>query len=323
VRFHSLGDVVLCSRAARFLAERHGGCSFLTDAQYAHLVRRMGDSVEPVSRSVGEGIASLRRRLHDLKWRPMVADLQGNLTSRVALFPSSTVRFRTDRSGRRALLSGRSEMSLRYRASDFLALVGGGESVDATPVLKAARKASEGRETGTRVGLIVGSRWPLKTIPEAVLAELCRLFCDILSADVHLIFDRFSETSARGILKAAERGGAVSLRRSGSTGDLLDAVESVDLLVSPDSGPAHVAAALAVPLLVVFTSTAPSLGFWLQDPAGYRGPVLYHRAAGVQCRPCHRHGGQTCRTRGRTGPQCADSLVPRAMLEDCMEVLSR
>jgi len=91
---------------------------------------------------------------------------------------------------------------------------------------------------------------------------------------------------------------------------LLDALEGLALLVSPDSGPAH-AAALGVPVLVVFTSTSPALGFW-EEGTGW-GPA-------AACSPCHRHGGLACR---RGGEACRRSILPAEVREAAVRLLER
>jgi heptosyltransferase-2 len=155
----------------------------------------------------------------------------------------------------------------------------------------------------------------MKSLPGGLIGELARLFIDLAGCRVILLGGAEDAASAAGIAgSVSRRGVAVRCGTDGVAG-LLRTVESLDVLVSPDSGPAHVGRALGVPTLVVFTSTSPSLGFWPSD-SGF-GPV-------ADCSPCHRHGGRRC-PRGPVdgSAECRDALVPRAVFEAAMARTAR
>ena len=143
----------------------------------------------------------------------------------------------------------------------------------------------------------------MKSIPDGVVEELARLFTDLSGASVCLIAGPGEKARAEAVASRVRRNG-VSLF-TGDTSALLDRIERLDILVSPDSGPAHAAAALGVPHLTVFTSTSPSLGFWDGSDPSVFGPE-------APCSPCHRHGGRSCR---RGHESCRGSLVPRLVYE--------
>jgi len=118
---------------------------------------------------------------------------------------------------------------------------------------------------------------------------------------------------ARSDRAEAERTARMSLRSrvvpvagEGGTGRLIERIETLDVLVSPDSGPAHLASALGVPLVVVFTSTHPRLGFWPED---MKATVT---SGELECRPCHRHGGDRC---PRGDWECRRGLMPGDLFE--------
>ncbi|MCA9756188.1 MAG: glycosyltransferase family 9 protein [Candidatus Eisenbacteria bacterium] len=85
---------------------------------------------------------------------------------------------------------------------------------------------------------------------------------------------------------------AVSLRA------LKAVLASVDLAVSGDSGPMHLATAFGVPVVAVFGSSIRAFGF---TPLGKRTRVL--EVAGLRCRPCGVHGRDRC---WRGGFPCLD-----------------
>ncbi len=61
------------------------------------------------------------------------------------------------------------------------------------------------------------------------------------------------------------------------------------VLVTNDSAPLHVAAAVGTPIVAIFGPTVPAFGF---APRGPRDAVVEH--PDLPCRPCSAHGPRTC-----------------------------
>jgi heptosyltransferase-2 len=72
-----------------------------------------------------------------------------------------------------------------------------------------------------------------------------------------------------------------------SVGGLSAAVQACDLVVSNDSGPAHLASALGRPLVVLFGPTSP--GRWAPP-----GDIVRVVSRTLDCSPCSNHGGRRC-----------------------------
>jgi ADP-heptose:LPS heptosyltransferase len=83
----------------------------------------------------------------------------------------------------------------------------------------------------------------------------------------------------------------------------------MDLLISNDSGPVHMAAAVGTPTLVVFGPTDPVR----TGPYGQGHRVL---SAGLPCQPCF---SRVCR---RGAPACLDAITPRQMAQAAEEMLA-
>jgi heptosyltransferase-2 len=83
--------------------------------------------------------------------------------------------------------------------------------------------------------------------------------------------------------------GAALLGDTGScsAAGLAAAIEACDVVVSNDSGPAHLAAALGRPLVVLFGPTAASR--WAP-----RGKAVRVLSENLSCSPCSNHGGDRC-----------------------------
>ena len=62
-----------------------------------------------------------------------------------------------------------------------------------------------------------------------------------------------------------------------------------EILVSNDSGPAHVASAVGTPVVSIFGPTVPAFGY---TPFGVDRVVIERRE--LDCRPCDRHGPRRC-----------------------------
>ena len=70
--------------------------------------------------------------------------------------------------------------------------------------------------------------------------------------------------------------------------DLVEAVNEADIVISNDSGPMHIAAALRKPQIAFFGATNISLGF---RPLNKKAIVI---SSSVDCSPCSLHGQKVC-----------------------------
>lgn len=299
VRLHSLGDVVMAQPAATALAEQ-GPVIFFTRSEYVPVIERMPGDVVPEAVDAGEGIRGLIRTVAS-SGADGICDLQNSLATRLAIGSGRTMgRFRFDRHLRGSILKG-ADGEMPLRSIEFMEAAG--VTGPPGPILERRSHPAGG---GTKVGIVCGGRWPMKSIPEGIIAEVCRILIDIHTADVVLLGGPGDREAAQRILTSVVRHSAESRTGTGGIEALIGSIEELDVLISPDSGPAHLASALGVPAVVVFTSTSPALGFWSPGiPGAYTGMELV-------CRPCHRHGGRRC----RIGTElCRSTLVPREMAE--------
>lgn len=68
-------------------------------------------------------------------------------------------------------------------------------------------------------------------------------------------------------------------------------IDMLDVLVSNDSSPLHMASACNTPVVALFCATVPEFGYgpWMV-------PNRIVQVENLECRPCGRHGGNTCPT---------------------------
>ncbi len=125
----------------------------------------------------------------------------------------------------------------------------------------------------------LAKKWPLKR-----LSELARLIVDRCGSSVIINCGPGEREMARTIVREASRRQVVSLADEPrlSFGLLKGLLRRVDLLVSTDSGPRHLAAALGTPVVAVFGSTDP------RRSHNYNPRESLVRID-LPCSPCHRY----------------------------------
>jgi heptosyltransferase-2 len=89
-------------------------------------------------------------------------------------------------------------------------------------------------------------------------------------------------------------------------------MDRVDLLVTNDSAPLHVAAARGTPTVAIFGATTRGLGF---SPFQDRSRVV---EVELSCRPCGLHGGNDCPA-GHF--RCMGEISTKMVLSACDEML--
>jgi len=137
------------------------------------------------------------------------------------------------------------------------------------------------------VGIHPGSVWPTKRwFPERFAALTRRLVREKAAKVVFIGGPNDRELSER----IVSLSGVDVIDWVGKTDlpELMDLAKRLDLLVTNDSGPMHIAAANGVPTLAIFGPTTRELGFF---PYGEGHEVV---EAELACRPCGLHGGKRC-----------------------------
>jgi heptosyltransferase II len=137
---------------------------------------------------------------------------------------------------------------------------------------------------------------PAKRWPAQRFAELGRRLSECCAAQVVLVGTTDGSALAAEI-NAGMDFRAVDLTGRTSLSELIDLMRDSALVISTDSGPAHLADALGVPLIVLFGSTSPH---WT-GPRGANSEVIHHA---VECSPCF---AQICRLRTMA---CFDRITP-------------
>jgi len=293
-----LGDVVLTMPLLTAVAERHGPIDIVVTPQAAPLleghpaVRRV---LPYDKRGADRGIGAffrlagvLRRSAYDRAYLPHGSmrtaglALLAGVPERIGFGDSPAARTYTLRVPR---------PRDTHETRRLLALAGAGwETADVrfdlpTSETDRRRAAAWLAERGVDDGFVAvapGSVWGTKRWP--FYPELARLLPD------RIVVIGGPEDRERGEAIAAAAGGrAVSAAGALSLRESAALLRHAGILVTNDSAPLHLAAAVGVPTVAVFGPTVPAFGF---GPVGAEDVIV--EVTGLSCRPCSRHGPAVC-----------------------------
>jgi len=325
VRTSALGDVVLTTPFLRSLSGHLGApVEVLTSAPYAPLFEGLPFVSRVWSLPKESGLREFLRSLREGGPFDVAVDLQNKArTLAVLLRVQARRRFRLVKRkgvsgalgslfGGGPILDGKPAAAVYFEAAGALGLA----ATDLRPEV-ALRPEAVARAEGLAsraggapiVGLAPGARWALKRwSPErfaAVGAALQEEGAEILlvgGPGDRAELDRLREGLARP---------ALADTASLDVADLAAALARLSLLVSVDSGPAHLAQAVGTPVLSIFGPT--SYRRW--GPAPGQGGVV---ALPLACSPCTNYGKGHCAHGDRA---CLEALPPEVVIEAAREVL--
>ncbi len=164
---------------------------------------------------------------------------------------------------------------------------------------------------GPLVGLAPGSVWATKRWHADGFAGVARALRD-QGARVVVLGAAGERPLADDVVRRAG-GGATVLAGRTDLATLVAVIDRLALLVANDSAPMHIACARAVPVVAVFCATTPALGY------GPWGPGSVVVGSDLACRPCARHGGQSC---PRGTEDCMRLVPPGAVLAAARRLLA-
>lgn len=302
IRLTALGDVVLVEPVARALKAAFPGVAvdLITDVRSAPALADRGsfDRVIAYDRRGlhrgFRGMSQLIRSLPAIRYRAVI-DLQGKLRTRILARRISAERRLTLQKrgflealrslvGRDPPITDRHSVDLYLAALAPLGIAAG--SVDRRPQL-AAR--SQRLQDSLQIGLGIGTthatkRWPPERFVELGLALIAvhpgATLIPIAGPQDRAVLDFVRAALPKERLDPRD---VAALDVAGLT----VLIEGLDLLVGVDSGPAHLAAALGVPVVVLFGPTSPDR--W--GPIGAPHKVV---TLGLPCAPCSNTGSALC-----------------------------
>ncbi|HJR15937.1 MAG TPA: glycosyltransferase family 9 protein [Gemmatimonadales bacterium] len=291
-----LGDVVLTTPLISVLAERHGPVDVLTTPAAGSLLENHA-GVRSVIRydkhGADKGLRGMRRLLSELRARRYSIVYLPHRSARSAVLALLT-------GARERIGFGDSPAAITYtrrvprprtghEVERLLTLAGvGSEQASVSLGLTADdHRAAENwladrRLSSGFVALAPGSIWGTKRWPYyAELAAMLDRPCVIVGgSDDRSLAEAIIAAAPGRVVSAA---GALSLRASAAL------ISRAAVLVTNDSAPLHLATAVGTPMVALFGPTIPEFGFGPRGP----GDVTLGRE-GLPCRPCSKHGPETC-----------------------------
>lgn len=137
------------------------------------------------------------------------------------------------------------------------------------------------------IGLFPGALHKTKQYPIKQLAE----FIDSVPTKWNyqfLIFGSNAERDLANRLDSLTKTNIIDLCGKLDLQQLVFAISKMDAVITNDSGPMHIAAALGKPQIAIFGATHPKLGF---APMNTKAIIL---SSDLPCQPCSLHGGGKC-----------------------------
>jgi ADP-heptose:LPS heptosyltransferase len=159
------------------------------------------------------------------------------------------------------------------------------------------------------VGLNPSATWEAKAWPAEHWAALARLLSARLAARPLMLWGPGDEGRRDAIQRLS--GAAVETLPATSLRESTGVLAGLDLLITTDSGPKHLAVAVGTPTLTLFGST---------DPRGWQPALARHEAlhdTALPCRPCDL---LECPLDGHP---CMEGLLPDVVGERALEILGR
>ncbi|HSH69613.1 MAG TPA: glycosyltransferase family 9 protein [Deferrisomatales bacterium] len=323
VRFSSLGDVVLATAAVEALREALPGAhvDILTKPELRPVFAGNPGIAGLLEWDPADGLGSLARavRRGEYDW---IVDLHANLRTRLlralvpgprwSVYAKGVLRRRLAVWFRKpGLLAGQPHVVDRYLAALAPLGVSGQRRLPKLHVDPCAREAIRGRLVSADgsaenplIGLAPGARWATKAWPRKNWVALARRLGEGGRCGLVLVGGHGESGLCGDILREAGVAG-VNLAGRASIQETAAALECCKVLVTNDSAPMHLAAAVGTRVVALFGPTVQGLGFY---PLGVDDVVLESAEA---CRPCSLHGGARC---PRGHHRCLEGLEPGAVV---------
>lgn len=325
VRFSSLGDILLTTPLIRALRARHPAAtiSALTKQIWAPLLSANPHLDEVVAVAPGQSLVPLARALRAARFTHLL-DLHGSVRTRVLrlLVPGPWTGYDARRKARQALIRAHHDIypdQVPVPERYFEAARGLDVEPDGRPAELFTSPAGEARAEAwlTRVGLDsdrpvvvlapgsahASKRWPVRHW-RRLASDLVRRGFDIAligSAGDRVVAAEIATSAGR---RAASAAGELDLQASGAL------LRRARVAVTGDTGPMHLATAVATPVVALFGPTVEQFGFF-----PYRADAVVLERD-LPCRPCSSKGGPRCPLGHH---RCLEEIMPDEVLQKLLE----
>ncbi len=299
IRFSSIGDIVLTTPVVRCIKQQipQVEVHYLTKKQYAPLLsfNPYIDKVFTIDKKVGEVINALKAENYDF-----VVDLHKNLRSSQVLMHLGVQSGSFNKLNKQKWLLTNFKVNLLpkihiidryYRAvkkihvkNDGLGLdyfIPDSEKIDIKSFLP------DSFQNGYVV-LVIGSQQQTKQIPREKMLEIIGR----LNKPVVLLGGKEDFEKAKQLMdvvgnKTFNACGSLSVNQSASI------IQQASVVITPDTGMMHIAAALRKKVISVWGNTIPGFGMYPYYPKGEENFTIVE-VKNLRCRPCSKLGYKEC-----------------------------
>ncbi|MBN2460171.1 MAG: glycosyltransferase family 9 protein [Candidatus Cloacimonetes bacterium] len=327
LRLSSLGDIVLTQPVTKLLRERYPAAriDYLTKPAYREAVAAFGtiDNIYLHADEKKATFSDLRKVHYDI-----LIDLQTKINTWIIKRKLHSKRILTcnKQHWRRWLLtkkvirkSNQTMVNLYLHALRDLGI----NFHDIEPKIKPdeeQRKSvrrllqQKNLDTGNRIiSIFPGSLHPTKQYPPDRIAAFINSIPDDWNCSFLLLGSSAERALTLEIVELTDHR-AVDMCGDLKLGQMIAMIAETDVVISGDTGPMHVAAALGKPQIAIFGATHPCLGF---SPRNDKAVIL---SAELDCQPCSLHGSRKC-PRGHF--RCMLTLKPEQLRDKLKEQLNR
>ena len=297
IRFSSLGDIILTTPAIRCLKKQlNAEVHYLTKRGFAGILQPNPyiDKLWLIDDQVKEVADSLKKESFT-----HIVDLHRNIrsTQTKRLFPDAikiTYKKGTWAKLRRIYFKSappRIHVVERYlQALNRYGVQNDGEGLDFfIPPESTIKWADVGIEPNQYVAVVVGAAHHTKRLPLVKLLDICNGLTKPVvvlgGKDVQETADELARHSSGKIINLV---GLLDFMQSARM------VENARGVIAHDTGFMHIAAALHKPLISIWGSTDPDLGFWPYFGATQPAVNFRSEVQNLSCRPCSKFGRSQC-----------------------------
>lgn len=294
VRFSSIGDIVLTSPVVRALRKKFPSADirFLTKGAFVELVEH-----NPYLNCVFRFEGNLKETIAQIKdFRPdVIVDLHHNLRTAIIkasvgakayAFPKLNVEKWLHVNLKLDVLPDIHIVERYFKAVARLGVTNDGEGLDVfIPEEVTMPHLPESLKEGY-VAIVVGAKFATKRIPEQKLKEI------IEGSKTPVVLIGGAEDQELGDRLAS---GPEVFNACGKFTMLESArlIQNAQVVVSPDTGMMHIAAAFNRPIVSVWGSTVPEFGMYPYMPQHPEDSTILEQK-GLSCRPCSKIGFDRC-----------------------------
>lgn len=294
IRFSSIGDIVLCSPVLRALNKAY------PEAQIDVLTK-------PNFAMVWQGNPYVNRILvwansDDTKiWKQqpydLIVDLHGNMRSAtVKLIRWDCPSIRFDKQNWRKFLLVRTKnirfaaSPINHRYAKLIYSLGIEKEEAGLDFFNLEAVPEETKLPSAYHVLVLGGSYATKQIPTLKILD----FFATLEANISFVLlGGDKEMQAADIIQKQFPDTVINLCGTLRLGQSAEVISQSRVVVTGDTGLAHIAAALGKPILWIWGSTSPELG--MQSPVKSAGAALISmEVGGLSCRPCSKLGFHEC-----------------------------